>query len=213
MTGATAVDTVVNDYLWRVGSALGGIPAARAREITSELAEHIREAREDGAVVTEADARNLLDRLGAPADLAAEAERRFGRLARPKAGPREVGSILLLGIGGLIPLFGWMAGVVLLWTSDSWNRRDKILATVMTLGALPGFAVLAALPGTATISSGPITDINGRVVDNSTHVVSSGPPGFVGPLVLSVVLVLPLLTAGYLLVRLRVARHVGAPGN
>jgi uncharacterized membrane protein len=104
MTGDTTVDTVVHDYLWRVGSALGGIPAARAREITNELAEHIREAREDGAVVTLADARNVLDRLGEPADIAAEAERRFGRLARPRAGAREIFAILLLGVGGCLSL-------------------------------------------------------------------------------------------------------------
>ena len=206
MTGATAVDTVVNDYLWRVGSALGGIPAARSREITTELAEHIREAREDGAVVTEADARNLLDKLGEPADIAAEAERRFGRLVQPKAGLREIAAILLLGVGGvLIPLFAWMTGAVLLWTSGSWSRRDKVLATVFTLGALPGFALVLFLPPTVSMSESRI-DGNGRVID--TTVFSSGPPGFVGPLVLSVVLVLPLLTASYLLLRLRLARHL-----
>lgn len=209
MTGDTTVDTVVNDYLWRVGSALGGVPAARAREITDEFAEHIREAREDGAVVTLADARNLIDRLGEPADIAAEAERRFGRLARPRAGAREVFAILLLGVAGVFtPFVGWMIGTVLLWTSDSWNRRDKILGTVLTLGALPGFLLLLAVPPRATLSG--VTDPSGRVI--STQVVSST-PAFVGPLVLTVVLVLPILTAVYLLVRLRVARRPVAPNG
>jgi hypothetical protein len=211
MTGDVTVDTVVNDYLWRVGSALGGVPPARAREITNELAEHIREAREDGAVVSLADARNLLDRLGEPADIAAEAERRFGRLARPRAGAREIFAILLLGVGGvLIPFVGWMIGIVLLWTSEGWNRRDKVLGTVLTLGALPGFALLLAVPSTGT-AVGSVTDPSGRVI--STQVFSSGPPAFVGPLVLTVVLVLPILTAVYLLVQLRVARRPVAPNG
>ncbi len=213
MTGDTTVDTVVHDYLWRVGSALSGVPAARAREITDELAEHIREAREDGAVVTEADARNLLDRLGEPADIAVEAERRFGRLGRPRAGAREVFAILLLGVSGVfIPVVGWLIGTVLLWTSESWNRRDKILGTVLTVGALPGFALLAIVPITVTGTS-TITDPSGRVISTSTQSFSSGPPAFVGPLVLFAVLVLPLLTAVYLLVRLRVARRPVAPNG
>ena len=137
-TSPAAIDTVVHDYLWRVQAALSTVPAPRRQEIISELAEHIREAREDGAVATEADARNLVDRLGDPVEIAAEAHRRFGTLVRPTAGVREVAAVIFLSLGLLLPFLGWFVGVVLLWTSDAWNRRDKIIGTVLTSGGSLG---------------------------------------------------------------------------
>jgi hypothetical protein len=137
-TSPAAIDTVVHDYLWRVQAALSTVPAPGRQEIVSELAEHIREAREDGAVATEADARNLVDRLGDPVEIAAEAHRRFGTLVRPTAGVREVAAVIFLSLGLLLPFLGWFVGVVLLWTSDAWNRRDKIIGTVLTSGGSHG---------------------------------------------------------------------------
>jgi hypothetical protein len=199
MTNATTViDTVVNDYLWRVQAALRHVPAARGREIVTELSEHIREAREDGAVATETDARNLVDRLGDPADIAAEAQRRFGRLTRPAAGGREIGALLLLGIGGLVlPVISWVGGILLLWTSESWNRRDKILGTVLTLGAAPGLLLLGAL-GSVHVTGGGGGDGSGGLSVVLPNLVLFG------------FLILPLLTALYLLVRLRRARQLPA---
>jgi hypothetical protein len=61
MNTATGIDAVVNDDLRCVGATLTDLPRARSHEIVQELGEHIREAREDGVVVTEADARNLVE--------------------------------------------------------------------------------------------------------------------------------------------------------
>jgi hypothetical protein len=186
----TTIDIVVNDYLWRVQAALREVPAARGREIVAELSEHIREAREDGAVARETDARNLVDRLGEPADIAAEAQRRFGRLSRPAAGAREIGALILLGVGGLLlPVIAWVTGVVLLWTSESWNRRDKILGTVLTLGAVPGLLLIGAVAA-AHVSPRGGSD-------------GSGLLDVLAPNLVLITLILPLLTAVYLLVRLR----------
>ena len=43
----------------------------------------------------------------------------------------------MLLIGGIvIPIFGWVIGVVLLWVSNAWNVRDKIIGTVFVPGGL-----------------------------------------------------------------------------
>jgi len=179
MDTATGIDAVVNDYLRRVGAALSDLPRARSQEIVQELGEHIREAREDGVVVTEADARNLVDQLGAPGAIADEAQSRFGRRRRATVGGREIGALLLLTIGSFaIPVIGWAAGIVLLWTSEAWNRRDKIIGTLLTPGGAVLIIVVVAVASSAGASGGP------------------------GHLALLLLLVMPIATAVYLLVQL-----------
>ena len=52
-----------------------------------------------------------------------------------KPGWMEVGALIMLLIGGIvIPIFGWVIGVVLLWVSNAWNVRDKIIGTVVCPG-------------------------------------------------------------------------------
>jgi hypothetical protein len=65
---------------------------------------------------------------------------------------------LLLG-GVVLWQVGWYVGVALLWTSPTWRRRDKILATVVVPGGVPiGFLIGAfGLPGT------PATKVPGLV--------------------------------------------------
>jgi len=43
--------------------------------------------------------------------------------------------VLLLGGGFLVGL-GWLAGVVLLWTSAVWTTRDKVVGTLFVPGGL-----------------------------------------------------------------------------
>jgi hypothetical protein len=194
-TSPAAIDTVVHDYLWRVQAALSTVPAPGRQEIVSELAEHIREAREDGAVATEADARNLVDRLGDPVEIAAEAHRRFGTLVRPTAGVREVAAVIFLSLGLLLPFLGWFVGVVLLWTSDAWNRRDKIIGSVLTSGGSLGVFLLVLVA-----STGGHVYVNGQEIGGSQ---SWGVTELVPALAAFAVFALPIATAVYLLVRLR----------
>jgi uncharacterized membrane protein len=194
-TSPAAIDTVVHDYLWRVQAALSTVPAPGRQEIVSELAEHIREAREDGAVATEADARNLVDRLGDPVEIAAEAHRRFGTLVRPTAGVREVAAVIFLSLGLLLPFLGWFVGVVLLWTSDAWNRRDKIIGSVLTSGGSLGVFLLVLVA-----STGGHVYVNGQEIGGSQ---SWGVTDLVPALAAFAVFALPIATAVYLLVRLR----------
>jgi hypothetical protein len=127
------VNDDVTDYLRRLDDALADLPATRRREIVQEIDQHIRESITDSE--SEASVRDVLDRLGEPEEIASEAG------ARPKAerrlGPLEVAAIALLLIGGVFPpVLGWVVGVVLLWISDAWTTRHKVLGTLVVPGGL-----------------------------------------------------------------------------
>ena len=146
---STTPDKLVERYLKHLEVELDDVPRDRRREIVDEIAGHIAEARAGLEHETEADVRNILEGLGDPAEIAEEARERF-EVAPPAARPRragaiEVGALILLLVGGLvIPIFGWVIGVVLLWVSDAWNVRDKVIGTLFVPGglALPFFLLL-----------------------------------------------------------------------
>jgi hypothetical protein len=109
----------------------------------------------------------------------------------------------LLEIAALVltPLL-WPVGVILLWTSNAWNVRDKLIGTLVPPGGYLGvsfllFAGAGSYNSVATCAqpaTGPMT---------CTY---SGPPGWlttIGTVVGIFILVLPILTAIYLGLRLR----------
>ena len=129
-------DKLVEDYLKRLNRELGDLPRARRRELVDEIAEHISEARAALEVEDEAAVRTLLERTGSPEDIAAEALGRSEGRARG-AGWKEIGALILVPIGGVIlPVVGWFVGVALLWISDAWNTREKLLGTLLFPGGL-----------------------------------------------------------------------------
>jgi hypothetical protein len=129
-------DKLVDDYLERLGNALRGLPKARRRELVQEISEYIAEGRASLAGTDEAGIRRLLERLGEPEDIAAEALEPF-ELTRRRVGRKELAALVLLPIGGVIlPVLGWFIGVVLLWISDAWSTRDKLLGTLLVPGGL-----------------------------------------------------------------------------
>lgn len=69
----TTMDGLVADYLDRVRSAATGLPPERREELVADLRDHITAARAELAPETEAGVRTLLDRLGDPAAIVAEA--------------------------------------------------------------------------------------------------------------------------------------------
>ena len=73
-TNVTSHDALVDNYLRAVREALTGVPAYRRDELLDDLREHIAAGRaEFGPDETEAEVRSLLDHLGDPAEVAAEA--------------------------------------------------------------------------------------------------------------------------------------------
>ena len=193
----STADELVATYLTQLRAELGGLPRARRRELEQEIAEHIAEARAEIPSQSEAEIRALLDRLGDPADIAAEARERLD--LRPRRGRTlEVATLVLLLIGGVVlPAVGWLVGVVLLWISDVWTTRDKLLGTLVIPGGLALPIVLISYPAYSEVC-----------VETSTSGVtcSGGPSDLVqilGIVLLVALLIAPLMTTAYLARRLR----------
>ena len=203
----STADELVDDYLERLDRELEGFPRSRRRELVEEIAGHIAEARADLESENEAAIRTLLDRLGDPAEIATEA----GGEPQPayrRARGRDVAALILLPIGGVVvPVLGWIVGVVLLWVSDAWNTRDKVLGTLILPGGLLvplGFLVLGSSDGACVeIMSG-----NGPTTARTCSYESGTNWGLVALVIL--LLLAPLATTAYL--ARRMGRLVVAAG-
>jgi hypothetical protein len=127
------------------------------------------------------------------------------RPVRP--GAREIGALILLPIGGLvIPVVGWFVGLALLYSSDLWNRRDKLIGTFLVPGGLATAFFLGAMP--ASTCTAVIYD-SGRSVTGSCD---GGLPQWLGVVLFAALVVIPLATTVYLGLRLR-GRTQAPPGR
>jgi uncharacterized membrane protein len=119
----------VERYLRELERELRGLPRGRRAEILDDVGGHLEEARAQAA--DEAELRMLIDRLGDPADIAAEVR---GPVEAPRRGWVEIVAVAMLSVGSLIPVLGWLVGVVLLWGSRVWTLRDKLVGTLLVPG-------------------------------------------------------------------------------
>jgi hypothetical protein len=139
-------DKLVRHYLAQLDTALQGVEASRGQEILAEVHGHIEEGRTGLDPDDTASVRNLLYRVGDPAAIAAEA-------GAPPPGSRrwDAWAPWLIIFGPVASGLGWIAGMLILWPSPTWNRRDKLVATVVPLAGLVAlfFGLVAALGGSA----------------------------------------------------------------
>jgi hypothetical protein len=167
-------DELVTRYLARLDAAASGMPADRRRELIEEISAHIEEAMAarpapPGGIAT------VLDQLGSPDDIVSAAEASQPGAVHSRAGNPlgavEIIAILALLIGGIIvPVVGWLVGVVLLWMSPRWKAGDKLLATLVWPGGLlapvVAFLVLGAV---ATFSVGSVCTQGGGTLTGITE--------------------------------------------
>ena len=133
------------DYLKRLDRAARRLPRSERRDLSEEISAHLAEA--ITPEMSDAEALTVLDRLGDPEDIV-EAQRPEAPQRRRSLGALEWTAILLLLLGGFIFYVGWIAGAVLLWTSNAWNLRDKLIGTLVVPGGLATVPVVALLLGT-----------------------------------------------------------------
>jgi hypothetical protein len=135
---STTTDAMVTEYLERLDAALAPMSSARRSQLLDEIAQHIAQEMSDLPDRSEAAMRNLLEKLGEPEAIAAEASNGESPRAVPDDGPgtNEIFAILLLLFGGFIFGVGWLVGIALLWRSQVWTRRDKLIGTFLLPGGL-----------------------------------------------------------------------------
>jgi hypothetical protein len=158
----TTLPPLAEDYLARLDRAARGLPPPDRDELLAELRSHLQAGLAPDA--SDADVLNLLHELGSPEDIVAAAQpdraTPLTAASRPASpwGPLEVVAVVGLTVGAFVlPVVGPLVGIVLVWVSTRWTRREKGIATV--LAALPvltlalGAAMLIAVGGSSEPSS------------------------------------------------------------
>jgi hypothetical protein len=125
-------DAIIRRYLKRLDREMGAFPATYRDEVLDEIREHIAEARAAGE--TDADVLRILDRLGDPKRIAAEARERFD-LPPAHPAPADYVALVLLALG--VSVIAFLAAIYLITRSAVWSRRDKVIGAVVPLIALP----------------------------------------------------------------------------
>ena len=174
---------LVDHYIDGLARAAQSLPAVRREELLADVRSHVAES----GATTEAEVRNVLERLGSAEEILAEYEDAPGA-PPPRAEPRlrfqEYAVLVLLPLGGFLFIVGWLVGVALLWTSDRWRTGEKLLGTLFPPFGYLSFAIAGLLPGQtcATVSDG-----SGGVTESCT--------GFALPIWVTVPLFVLLLLA------------------
>ena len=189
----TSLHPLADDYLERLRNAARSLPRGRRDDLLADIESHLAESAPAGA--SEAEVRTALDRLGDPDQIVAaerdddEPEQERGRL--------EWTAIILLLVGGVvIPFVGWIVGAVLLWVSQAWTLRDKLIGTLV----LPG-GLLAAIIVVAKLAVGSVQVCRSPGVNGAAQTCTGGVSEAHRLLLLAVfvaAVVLPFVTAVYL---------------
>lgn len=198
---APHANRIIEEYMARLEAALAPVPETRRQELMDEVRSHITEARSQLADETDTDLLDILDRLGDPAETAAA---EIGRIDPTPVQSRSWRALEIAAIV-LVPLL-WPVGVILLWISDRWTTRDKLIGTLVAPGGYLGTIAVGAL-----MSWGAISPVCRTLSDSTGRVLSSTCPSGGAQIGLDVgaalLLVLyfvgPVLTAGYLALRLQ----------
>jgi hypothetical protein len=187
-------DRLVDDYLRRLDAAAAHLQRSRRAELVGEIREHIDAALREEEAAGEAAVRNVLERLGPPEEIVDAAEPP-PTPPTTRVGGLELGALLAL----LVPLIGWLVGIVLVLVSQAWARRDKVVGIGLALLpiALPLLVIAVSAGG---VDQSPVPSGDERSVGLPGE-QGGGGPGPIELLVLGMFAGLP--SALYLGWRLR----------
>jgi hypothetical protein len=221
---APHADQLIDGYLARLRVAATDLPSSVRDELIADMRAHITEARSREAQETDATILNILDRLGEPDTVVAEAGRRPESFEanRVSADPAYRPGILEIAALVLLPLF-WIIGVILLWVSPAWKTKDKVIGSLFSLGGYPGIGLIFFIgaafgrPHVFAVTSGGNSCSSGAdSAGNIAPMVCTGVPAWevIGTILrvafIVVVLLLPVMTSAYLAIRLRWDRRAQA---
>ena len=182
------------EYLERLRRAGRRLPRGRLRELLAEIEGHLSEAIDPGA--SDAQALTVLDKLGEPeAIIAAETPPRDE--PPPRRGSREWAAIILLLFGGFIFGVGWVAGLILLWSSRAWTTRDKWIGTLVIPGGL-ATGVLIGLIAIGAPTKKICHTFNGGIPHCTNAAGQSTPSSILGVAVFALLVMAPIATSIYL---------------
>jgi hypothetical protein len=181
-------------YLERLRRAGRRLPPDRRRDLLAEIEGHLSEAIDPNA--SDAQALTVLDKLGEPEEIVAADQPDRDELPE-RRGAREWGTIGLLLLGGFLLGAGWIAGVILLWSSRAWTIRDKVIATLVIPGGL-ATGVLIGLYATGVPSKRICRGIVGGPQHCTTPAGQSASQHPLGLAVFAILVLAPIATSVYL---------------
>jgi hypothetical protein len=197
-------DQLIEDYLAALQKAAAVLPADQRGELVNDIREHIEVSLAEPSTSgekapAEQRVRELLDRIGTPSEIIAAIGLPGESSVRMRL--NEVSAVVLLLFGGFVFVMGWFAGLALLWTSDRWKVRDKLIGTLLLPGGLFGSALVV---GSVGVFSTPQTCTGVRSASNCTI---GGVPVWLDLMTSVVLAVAPIATSIYLSIR----AHTPAP--
>ena len=139
-------DKLVRRYLAQLDAALQGVDASRREEILADVHEHIEEGRDRARSRRRRECPDPAGQGRRP-----HCHRRRGRRTAPGHRRWDAWAPWLIIFGPIASGLGWIAGVLILWTSPTWSQRDKLIATFVPLAGLVAlfFGLVAALHAAA----------------------------------------------------------------
>lgn len=217
--------TLFDDYLRRLNAAAHDLPGGQREELLAQIREHLDELRATLDAEDEVGAREALDRLGDPSHIVLEATDRADGTAMGTSGTVgpaptrgkvrtpvfEMIAVILLLVGGFVFGVGWIAGAVMTWVSTQWTVRDKLLGTLVWPGGLAAVGLVGSTLPTQYCSGGSSAGFDEAGSAQHIETVPESCSGFALPqwlgIPVAVVLVLaPIVVAGYLLRRATAAK-------
>ena len=129
------MDRIARDYLDQVKKALRGLPRPLRAQVMEGVASHVAEARAVLQPQTEAELRDLLDRVGQPDEIAAEA--RGPQETAARTGPRLLTPVVASALGASLPSPPW---------SSSWRKPAPRSASRSPASKTYATALLSYVP-------------------------------------------------------------------
>ena len=179
-------------YLERLRRAARGLPPDRRRELLAEIEGHLSEAIDPSA--SDAQALAILNKLGEPEVIIADETPDADELPTGR-GTKEWAAIILLLLGGFTVGVGWVAGLVLLWSSRAWTTRDKWIGTLV----VPGGLATSVLIGLIAIAA-PAKKLCRVIADGVQHCTTAAGQStpILGVVVFALLVLAPIATSVYL---------------
>ena len=151
-------DRLVDEYLQRLEAAAAHMQRSRRVELVAEIREHIEAAlREEDAATKQ--------RCGTCSNDWARPRRSSTPPRRPREGPDARALEIAALVALVLPLIGWLFGIVLVLVSHAWSSRDKLvgigLASIPALVPVLGVAASATLEASEFKPGTPIVEETG----------------------------------------------------
>lgn len=209
----TQTHPLVHDYLQRLSTESQRLPADQAAELRADIDAHLDEALPPGA--SEAEVRQVLDRLGSPAELVTAAGGGAPEEGQHEkdSGRREAAALVVLAVAPLmvwiwpVALVLWLAGLYLLITARRWSTTDKVLGGVV-LGAAP-VVVIAAAAASFVAATSEVTCSS--LPDGSQECVGGGAADGLTAGTWVAIVVLALYAVLWVVTMVRLARTASRP--